>query len=208
MILRKKSTMSVTSDIAKDNNWRNKMDIEIQKALGKLFIRPGQGSLLEQMDKLLREIQRSALDTLLKEVNPEETNQFIVDIYHSQPQVKMKEPTLVRFNLPEWKGFNEVFWHALGDYLILTVHSVIDVDFNRIKGTLKVRYFHTEDSKKSPEDIKNVIKKLAVLIEKRILPTDFTIFRRMAERNRSIGEISKKEAAIIGGVFELAKLIA
>lgn len=184
------------------------MDVEIQNVLGKLFIRPGQGSLLEQMEKLLREVQRTELNKLLKGVDPKETDQFIVDIYHFQPQVKMKEPTLVRFNLPKWKGFNEVFWQALGDYLILTLHSVIDVDFNRVKGALKVRYFHTEDSQKYPEDIKNVIKKLAVLVEKRILPTDFTIFRRMAERTRSIGEISKKEAAIIGGVFELARLIA
>ena len=84
---------------------------------------------------------------------------------------------------------------------------MIDVDFNRIKGTLKVDISILKTAKISGR-LKNVIKKLAVLIEKRILPTDFTIFRRMAERNRSIGEISKKEAAIIGGVFELAKLIA
>ena len=76
------------------------MDVEIQNVLGKLFIRPGQGSLLEQMDKLLREVQRSELDNLLKGMDPEETGQFTVDIYHFLPQIKMKEPTLVRFYLP------------------------------------------------------------------------------------------------------------
>ena len=183
------------------------MNTEIPKVIEKLFVRPGQGSLLEQMDKLLREIQRSVLDKLLKGVDPEEADRFTVDIYHFQPQVKMKEPTLVRFSLPQWKRFNEVFWQALGDYLILSIHSVTDVDFNRARGALKVRYFHTEGSYKTPDYLRDVIKKLAVLIEKRILPTDFTIFRRMAERSQSIGEISKKEAAMIGGAFELAKLI-
>jgi hypothetical protein len=183
------------------------MEMEMQKAIEKLFARPGQGSLLEQMDKLLREIQRSVLEKLLKGVDPEEAERFVVDMYYFQPQVKMKEPTLARFSLPQWKGFNEVFWQALGDYLILTLHSVIDVDFNRSKGALKIRYFHAEYSNKTPEDVKRVIKQLAVLIEKRVLPTDFTIFRRMAERSQSIGEISKKEAAMIGGAFELAKLM-
>ncbi len=181
------------------------MNIEIQNAIEKLVSRPGQGSLLEQIDKIMREFQRLELDKMLKEVDQKEADKFIVHIYQFLPQVKMREPTLVRFLLPGWKDYNEVFWHALGDYLILTIHSVIDVEFNRAKGALKLRYFHSDDSWKSPENIRDIIKGLAILIGKRMLPTDFTIFRRMDERNQSIGEISKKEALMIGGVFELAK---
>jgi hypothetical protein len=184
------------------------MQLGIQYALEKLGARPGQGTFVEQIDKLLRELQRTELEKMLKEVDKKEADQVTVDIYQFLPQVKMKEPALARFYLPEWKGYNDVFWLALGDYLILALHSITDVGFDRMRGTLKVRYFHTDDSYKSPENTKSIIKGLVVLIGTRALPTDFTHFRRMYDRQKSIGEISKKEAAIIGGAFELTKFLA
>ena len=144
---------------------------------------------------------------MLKEVDEQETDGFIVDVYQFLPQVRMKEPALARFLLPGWIGYNNVFWLALGDYLILALHSITDVAFNRSKGTLKVRYFYTDDSNKSPENVREVIKGLAILINARKLPVDFTHFRRMFDRQKSIGEISKKEAVAIGGLFEVTKLL-
>jgi len=182
------------------------MNIGIQYALEKLSARPGQGSLAEQIDKLLRELQRTELEKMLREIDQEEGEKFAVDIYQFLPQVKMQEPALVRFRLPKWKGFNNVFWLALGDYLILALHSITDVAFDRARGTLKVRYFYAEESRKSPEDIREIIRGLAALIDKRLLPVDFTHFRRMYDRQKSIGEISKKEAIAIGGLMELTKL--
>jgi len=181
------------------------MNARIQAALEKLATRPGQGSLVEQIDKLLRELQRTELEKMLKKVDEKEAGQVAVDIYHFLPQVKMKEPALARFHLPEWEGYNEVFWLALGDYLILALHSITDVAFDRVRGTLKVRYFYTEESHKSPEDIKRVIKRVVALIGQRVLPTDFTHFRRMDDRQKSIGELSKREALAIGGAIELLK---
>ncbi len=184
------------------------MNIGIQYALQKLGARPGQGSLIEQIDKLLRELQRTELNRMLGEVDQAEADKFIVDIYRSTPQVEMKEPALVRFRLPNWKGVNNVFWLALGDYLILALHSITDVEFDRTRGTLKVRYFHTPDSYKSPEYIKAIIKGIVTLIHQRMLPTDFTHFRRMYDRQKSIGEISKTQAVMIGGLIEATKLLA
>jgi hypothetical protein len=182
------------------------MSIGIQYALEKLATRPGQGSLVEQIDKLLRELQRTELERMLEGVDEKEADKLAVDIYQFLPQVRMKEPAMVRFHLREWEGFNEVFWLALGDYLILALHSITDVGFNRTRGTLKVRYFYTEESRKSPEDIRKYIKGLATLIVRRALPTDFTHFRRMYDRQQSVGEMSKKEVLAIGGSIELAKL--
>jgi len=179
------------------------MKIGVQEGLERLAARPGQGNAAEQIDKLLRELQRMELQKMLKEVDEKESERFTVDIYRFLPQVKMKEPALVRFRLPDWKGFNDVFWLALGDYLILALHSITDVGFDRARGTLKVRYFYTEESRKSPEDIRKIIKGLVSLIGTRALPVDFTHFRRMFDRQQSIGEISKKEALAIGGILQL-----
>jgi len=181
------------------------MNTRIRAALEKLATRPGQGSLVEQIDKLLRELQRTELEKMLEEVDKKEADEVAVDIYRFLPQVKMKEPALARFHLPEWEGYNEVFWLALGDYLILALHSITDVAFDRARGTLKVRYFHADESHKSPEDVRRVIKRVVVLIGRRALPTDFTHFRRMDDRQKSIGELSKKEALAIGGAIELMK---
>jgi len=181
------------------------MNTRIEAALEKLATRPGQGSLVEQIDKILRELQRTELERMLEEVDEKEAYKVTVDIYHFLPQVKMKEPALVRLHLPEWEGYNEVFWLALGDYLILALHSITDVGFDRMRGTLKVRYFYAEESHKSPEDVKRTIKRVVALIGKRVLPTDFTHFRRMDDRQKSIGELSKREALAIGGAIELMK---
>lgn len=183
------------------------MNIGIQYALEQLGNRPGQGSFIEQIDKLLRELQRTELEKMLQEVDKEEAESFIVDAYRFVPQVKMKEPALARFYLPQWKGFNDVFWLSLGDYLIVALHSITDVGFDRARGTLKVRYFYTDDSRKSPEDISGIIKGIATLISRRVLPTDFTHFRRMYDRQKNIGELSKKEAIVIGALLELPKLL-
>ncbi len=183
------------------------MDSIIKTALEKLSTRPGQGGLLEQLDKLLREQQRIVLGEMFKGIKENDLDDFVVELYAFIPQIRMKNPALVRFHLPEWEGYNDVFWRALGDYLILALHSVTDVDFDGRRGVLKISYFHAPDSRKSPEDIKKMIQGLALLIERRKLPTDFTLFRRMDERHKSIGEISKTEATVIGGMLELTRLI-
>ena len=178
-----------------------------QYALERLLARPGQGSLIEQTDKILREGQRIKLFEMMREVDSDEADSSAVEIYKVIPQIPMKVPALVRFYLPKWKGFNDVFWRALGDYLILALHSVTDVDFDKGRGALKIRYFYAEDSRKTPEDVKRVIQKIVSLIENRKLPTDFTLFRRMDERSSTVGELSKKEAAVIGGIIEGVKLL-
>ena len=55
---------------------------------------------------------------------------------------------------------------------------------------------------KSPENIRAIIQGIAFLVDTEVLPTDFTHFRRMAERRGSVGEMSKEQAAIIGAILK------
>lgn len=113
-------------------------------------------------------------------------------------------PALLRFYLPTWRGYDEVFWRALGDYSILTLHRVKDLEYNAAKGKLKIEYFiRTSGRIRTPEEIRGIIQKIAFMVDNETLPTDFTRFRSMAERRGHIGEPSKVEAAEIGALLKL-----
>jgi hypothetical protein len=109
----------------------------------------------------------------------------------------------LRFFLPLWKGHDEVFWQSLGDYVILAVHRVNDIEFDRFRGRLKVEYFaKVRGQIKYSQDIREIIQEIAYLVDTEALPTDFTRFRRMAERRDSLGEMSKEQAALIGAALK------
>ena len=67
--------------------------------------------------------------------------------------------------------------------------------FAKIKGRIKY-----------PNDIQAIIKKIAFLVDTEALPTDFTRFRRMAERRGSLGEMSKEQAAVIGAALKFIEI--
>ncbi len=180
------------------------MEMAIQKILGAVGNIPGQGGLLEQFDKRLRKLQRTLLFDLLESTSKEEAESVPVVLYKTIPANGKQTPTLLRFHLPTWQGYDEVFWQALGDYSILALHRVKDLEFNTAKGKVKVEYFvKTSGRIRSPENIREIIQKIALLVEKEVLPTDFTRFRSMAERRGHIGELSKEQAAAIGALLKL-----
>jgi hypothetical protein len=178
--------------------------MEILHAIEKVALIPGQGSVLEQIDKLLRKQQRRNLFEMLGQIDKSSIEHFPVILYKSLPQNGKINPALLRFFLPKWQGYDEVFWQALGDYIVLAVHRVTDVDYDRLHGKIKVLYFAKSKGRvKSPEHIRSIIQKLAFLVDSEDLPTDFTRFRRMTERRGQIGEISKEQAALIGAAIKL-----
>jgi hypothetical protein len=72
---------------------------------------------------------------------------------------------------------------------------------------MKVVYFAQIQGRiKYPKDIKGIIQKIAYLADTEALPTDFTRFRRMAERRSSLGEMSKEQAALIGAAFKFIEI--
>jgi hypothetical protein len=102
---------------------------------------------------------------------------------------------------------DEIFWQALGDYVILAVHRVKDPEFDRLRAWIKIDYFPKIKGRiKLPQDIKEIIQKIAFLVDTEALPTDFTRFRRMTERRGSLGEMSKEQAAIIGAALKFIAL--
>lgn len=179
------------------------METEIQKILEAVSIIPGQGGLLEQFEKRLRKLQRRVIFGLFESISKQEVEQLPVVLYKTLLMDGNQMPALLRFYLPTWRGYDEVFWHALGDYTILTLHRVKDLEYNAAQGKLKIEYFvRTSGRIRSPEEIRGIIQKLAFLVDNETLPTDFTHFRRMAERRGHIGELSKEQAAAVGALLK------
>ncbi len=180
------------------------VDAAFQKILGAVGTIPGQGGLLEQFDKRLRKLQRTVMFELLESISKEEAEHLPVVLYKTVLIDGKRRPALFRFYLPTWRGYDEVFWQALGDYAILALHRVKDLGYNAAKGKIKIEYFvKTSGRVRSPEEIGGIIQKIAFLVDTETLPTDFTRFRSMAERRGHIGDLSKEEAAAIGALFKL-----
>jgi hypothetical protein len=167
----------------------------------------GQGGVLDQIDKIFRKQQRINLFEKLETIGTAELNKFPVVLYKSVMPNGKKQPALFRFYLPHWKDHDEIFWQSLGDYVILALHRVTDVEFDSSRGRMKVKYFpKIRGWIKHPEDIRLIIQKIAYLVDTEGLPTDFTRFRRMTERRDSLGEMSKEQAALVGAALKLIEL--
>ena len=144
---------------------------------------------------------------MLEKVDQKEVENFPGILYKHVPQNGKKQPALLRFSLPLWKNHDEIFWQSLGDDVILAVHCVKDLAFHRLRGRMKVGYFANLRGRiKYPNDIQEIIQKIAYLVDSEALPTDFTRFRSMAERRDSLGEMSKEQAAIIGAALKFIKI--
>jgi hypothetical protein len=179
----------------------------LQFELENVYSGIGQGSVLEQIDKRYRKQQRKTLFKLLEKVTIEEIDGFPVYLYKQVPQCGKKQAALLRFHLPLWKNHDEIFWQSLGDYVILAVHRVKDLNFDIARGRLKLEYFSKIKGRiKYPQDIREIIQKIAHLVDTEVLPTDFTRFRSMAERRGSLGEMSKEQAAIIGAALKFIEV--
>ena len=165
---------------------------------------PSQGSVLEKIDKLVRVEERRRLNEMLKKVQGKED--FSVTLYRHIKQAGYAQPALLRFSIPQWRGYDEVFWLALCGYLILAIHSVTDIDYDRQRAVIRIKYIARNDPK-TPEEITEIIRGIVCLISREELPTDFTLYRRLSERQGSLGEMSKGEAAFIGALIKFASFI-
>jgi len=165
---------------------------------------PSQGSVLEKIDKLVRVEERKTLSEMLKEVRGKEN--FPVILYRHIKQTGYTQPALLRFSLPNWKGYDEVFWLALCGYLILALHSVTDISYDRQRAVIKIKYI-ARSNPKTPEEITGIISGIARLINEEQLPTDFTLYRELSEKQGSLGEMSKTQAALIGVLIRFAPFI-
>jgi hypothetical protein len=185
-----------------EGKWRGDMENLMQKVVEMIVSSPGQGSVLEKLDKKIRKLERETLYKMLEQIKGR--GDFVVDLYKHIPQVGRIRPAVLRFHLPAWRHYDEVFWRALGDYVILALRSIKDIEFDKTSAKLKIEYFATKKRPKSTEELTEIVRGLAILIDMEMLSTDFTHFRRMAERRGSLGEMKKEEAALLGVAFEMA----
>ena len=180
------------------------MSETLATALEKVHHGLGQGGVLDQLDKIFRKQQRINLFEKLEKINNREIDDHPVVLYKSVLPNGKKQPAILRFYLPTWRDHDDIFWQSLGDYVILAMHRVTDVDFDSTRGRMKVEYFPKIKGRiKHPEDIRQIIQKIAYLVDTEGLPTDFTRFRRMTERRDSLGEMSKEQAALVGVALKL-----
>jgi hypothetical protein len=165
---------------------------------------PSQGSVTEKIDKLVRAEERKKLIEMLKGVQGKEN--FPVTLYRHIKQVGYTQPALLRFSLPKWRAYDEVFWLALCGYLILALHSVTDIDYDRQRAVIKINYIARNDPK-TPEEITEIISGITCLINGEELPTDFTLYRALSERQGSLGDMSKRQAAFIAALIKFTSII-
>ncbi len=183
------------------------METSIEKILENVSTTPGQGGLLKQFEKRLRKMQRKVLFKMIDSLAEEAVERVPVVLYKAVLMEGNKMPSLLRFHLPTWREYDQVFWQALGDYAILTLHRVKDLEYDAYSGKMKIEYFvrapETGGRVRSTEEIRKIIQKIAFLVESEKLPTDFTHFRRMAERKGQIGEVSQEKAVAFGALLKL-----
>src|SRR5208337_4581523 len=144
---------------------RNGMETAIQKILETVDTIPGQGGLLEQFDKRLRKLQRRVMFQLCESISKEEVEHLPVVIYKTVLTDGKQRPALLRFYLPTWRGYDEVFWQALGDYAVLALHRIKDKEYKTVKWKIKIEYFvKTSRRVTTPEEIRGIIQKIAFLV--------------------------------------------
>ncbi|MDA8388748.1 MAG: hypothetical protein M0Z58_08835, partial [Nitrospiraceae bacterium] len=117
------------------------MDELTDNFLYKLITHPGQGNVLEQFEKLLRKQQRRRLYEMIDQIDENKLGKLVVKPEKYIPQMGRKRAALMRFSLPNWQGYDALFWQALGDYTILALHRVKDVAYDVTRAKIKVRYF-------------------------------------------------------------------
>ena len=90
------------------------MTNSLTMVLSKVHDGIGQGSVLDQIDKIYRKQQRINLFEKLEKIDSE-VDKFQVILYKSIMPNGKKQPALLRFYLPSWKDHDDIFWHSLGD---------------------------------------------------------------------------------------------
>jgi len=125
----------------------------------------GQGGVLDQIDKLYRKQQRHQFVwKSSKRSIRQEVDDVPVVLYKSlMPNGKKTALPYCVFTFPSWKDHDESVWQSLGDYVILAMHRVTDIEFDSSRGRMKMKYFPKIKGRiKHPEDIRLIIQKIAV----------------------------------------------
>ena len=168
---------------------------------------PGQGTIQEQEEKRLREIQRLTLFEMINSISDSEINGDVI-VYHDRQPIGLKEPSLMRFFVKDWVTVHEIYWESLCSRLKLAIGGVIELKYDNDRGVIKVRHFDTPGHNTKPaEYVAKLIGKICLLIERGELSTDSAKWRHKAENSTKLSEITPAQAAGFMTFLKLIKIL-
>lgn len=161
---------------------------------------PGQGRLVEQIEKIVRVQQRERLNVMLSQVAEDQLQRVQVLLERDLPQRGKCNSAYNRFLIPSWKKYDDIYWQSLVDYAILALRTFKEIHFCAIRGKLVLHYF---DVPGGTPRVQDVIRRLVWLIENNHLSVDFTRSRWMESWRHTVASMSREEVLTVAGVLEI-----
>src|SRR5687768_5233493 len=161
---------------------------------------PGQGHLLEQIEKIVRIQQRERLYVILSQVSEDQLLPVQVLLERDLPQSGKCNSAYNRFLISSWKKYDDIYWQSLVDYAILALRTFKEIHFCAIRGKLVLHYF---DVPGGTPRVQDVIRRLVWLIENNHLSVDFTRSRWMESWRHTVASMSREEVLTVAGALEI-----
>ena len=161
---------------------------------------PGQGRLLDQIEKIVRVQQRDRLDVILSQVAEDQLLPVQVLLERELPQRGKSNPAYNRFVIPSWKKYDDIYWQSLVDYIVLALRTFKEIDFCAKRGKLVLHYF---DIPGGAARVQDVIRRLVWLIDNEHLSVDFTRSRWMENWRHTVASMSREEVLTAAGILEI-----
>ena len=161
---------------------------------------PGQGHLLEQIEKIVRIQQRKRLYAILSQVPEDQLLPVQVLLERDLPQRGKCNSAYNRFLIPSWKKYDDIYWQSLIDYTILALLTFKEIHFCANRGKLVLHYFDIPGGRPRVQD---VIRRLVWLIDNDRLPVDFTRSRWMESWHHTVASMGREEVFTAAGILEI-----
>ena len=161
---------------------------------------PGQGRLLDQIEKIVRVQQRERLDIILSQVAEDQLLPVQVLLERDLPQRGKSNSAYNRFLIPSWKKYDDIYWQSLVDYTVLALRTFKEIDFSANRGKLVLHYF---DIPGGTPRVQDVIRRLVWLIDNERLSVDFTRSRWMENWRHTVASMSREEVLTAAGILEI-----
>ena len=174
--------------------------LSFQDILETVSHEPGQGRLLDQIEKILRVQQRERLDIVLSQVAEDQLLPVQVLLERDLPQRGKSNPAYNRFVIPSWKKYDDIYWQSLVDYIVLALRTFKEIDFCARRGKLVLHYF---DIPGGAARVQDVIRRLVWLIDNEHLSVDFTRSRWMENWRHTVASMSREEVLTAAGILEI-----
>lgn len=174
--------------------------LSFQDILETVSHEPGQGRLLDQIEKILRVQQRERLDIVLSQVAEDQLQPVQVLLERDLPQRGKSNPAYNRFVIPSWKKHDDIYWQSLVDYIVLALRTFKEIDFCAMRGKLVLHYF---DIPGGTARVQDVIRRLVWLIDNDQLSVDFTRSRWMENWRHTVASMSREEVLTAAGILEI-----